>query len=59
MIKDISISYKHGYQSVIRTVEVGDDISYRLAEVFESIIRDSEANDAIIVECLKNAFSLE
>lgn len=59
MIKDISISYKHGYQSVIRTVEVGDDISYRLAEVFESIIRDSEANDAIIVECLKSAFSLE
>lgn len=45
--------------SQLGTIELFRTAYNRLAEVFESIIRDSEANDAIIVECFKNALSLE
>lgn len=61
MIKDLTISYV--CDSIKTTLTIDDDhpenIPYNLADIFEKVIRDSNANPQIVIDNLKNAFEYE
>lgn len=61
MIQDLTISYV--CNSIETTLTINDDcydnMPYNLADMFEKVIRESDANPQIIIEKLKNAFEYE
>ena len=61
MIKDLTISYVGN--GIETTLTINDDcydnMPYNLADMFEKVIRESDANPQIIIEKLKNAFEYE
>lgn len=61
MIEDLTISYVEG--GIETTMTVKDDyygnIHYVLAEMFEKVIRASDANPQIVIEKMKNAFEYD
>ena len=61
MFKDLKIQFKQ--DGIVTTLEVDDDytdnIPYNLAQLFESVIRASNANPQMVIEDLKNAFEYE
>lgn len=58
MIKDLTISYViNGIQTtLIIKDDCSDNIPYNIANMFEKVIRDTNANPQIVIENLKNAF---
>ena len=61
MIKDLTISYViNGIQTtLIIKDDCSDNIPYNVANMFEKVIRDTNANPQIVIENLKNAFEYE
>ena len=61
MIKDLTISYVcDGIQTtLIIKDDCSDNIPYNIANMFEKVIRDTNANPQIVIENLKNAFEYE
>ena len=61
MIKDLTISYViNGIQTtLIIKDDCSDNIPYNIANMFEKVIRDTNANPQIVIENLKNAFEYE
>ena len=61
MIHDLTISYVCNNIETTLTIkdEHYDNIPYNLADMFEKVIRESDANPQIIIENLKNAFEYE
>ena len=61
MIKDLTISYV--CNGIETTLTINDDcydnMPYNLADMFEKVIRESDANPQAIIEKLKNAFEYE
>lgn len=61
MIKDFTISYV--CNGIETTLTIKDDhydnIPYNLADMFEKVIRESDANPQIVIEKMKNAFEYE
>ena len=61
MIQDLTISYVEG--GIETTMTVKDDYysntHYMLAEMFEKVIRASDANPRIVIEKMKNAFQYD
>ena len=61
MIQDLTISYV--CNSIETTLTIKDDhydnLPYTLADMFEKVIRESDANSQIVIENLKNAFEYE
>ena len=61
MIQDLTISYVEG--GIETTMTVNDDYysntHYMLAEIFEKVIRASDANPKIVIEKMKNEFQYE
>ena len=61
MIKDLTISY--ACNSIETTLTIKDDhydnIPYNLADMFEKVIRESDANPQIVIDNLKSAFEYE
>lgn len=58
MIQDLTISYVE--DGIETTITVKDDcydnMPYNIADMFEKVIRESNANPQIIIEKLENAF---
>lgn len=61
MIEDLTISYVSNGIETTLTIrdEHYNNIPYDLANIFEKIIRESDANPQIIIDGLKNAFENE
>lgn len=61
MIQDLTISYVSNGIKTILTVEDEhyNNIPYNLADIFEKVIRESEANPQIVIENLKSAFEYD
>lgn len=61
MIQDLTISYVSNGIKTILTVEDEhyDNIPYNLADIFEKVIRESDANPKIVIENLKSAFEYD
>lgn len=61
MIQDLKISYvSNGIETtLIIKDDHYDNIPYNLADMFEKVIRESNANPQIIIDNLKNAFEYE
>ena len=61
MIQDLTISYVCNSIKTTLTIKDSyyDNMPYYLAEIFEKIIRESDANPQIIIEGLKSAFEYE
>ena len=61
MVKDLTISYV--CDGIKTTLTINDDhvenIPYNIADIFEKVIRDTNANPQIVIENLKNAFEYE
>ena len=61
MIEDLTISYV--CEGIETTLTIKDDyygnVHYMLAEIFEKVIRASDANPKIVIEKMKNAFEYE
>lgn len=61
MISDLKISYRQN--GVITTMELIDTIEgnlpYNLANMFEKVIRESDANPQMVLDDLKNAFEYD
>ena len=61
MIKDLTISY--ACNGIETTLTIKDDcydnMPYNLADMFEKVIRESDANLQIIIEKLKYSFEYE
>lgn len=61
MIQDLTISYV--CNGIETTLTIKDDrydnMPYNLADMFEKVIRESDANTHIAIENLKNAFEYE
>ena len=61
MIKDLTISFV--CEGIETTLTIKDDhydnLPYNLADMFEKVIRESDANPQIVVENSKNAFEYE
>ena len=61
MIKDLTISYI--CNGVKTTLTIDDDhydnMPYNLADIFEKVIRESDANSQIVIENLKSAFEYD
>ena len=58
MIKDLTISYVCNGVKTTLTIEDDhyDNMPYNLADIFEKVIRESDANPQIVIENLKVAF---
>ena len=58
MIENLTISYVcNGIQTALTIIdEHYNNIPYNLANMFEKVIRESDANPQIIIENLKSAF---
>ena len=61
MIQDLTISYVCNGIKTTLTVEDDhyDNIPYNLADMFEKVIRESDANSQIVIDNLKNAFEYD
>ena len=61
MIQDLTISYVSKGIKTIQTIEDEhyDNIPYNLADIFEKVIRESDANSQIVIDNLKNAFEYD
>ena len=61
MISDLTISYV--CNGIEITLTIKDDhynnMPYKLADMFEKVIRESDANPQIVIDNLKNAFEYE
>ena len=61
MIQDLTISYFcNGIETTLTIKDdCYDNMPYNLADMFEKVIRESDANPQIIIENLKNKFEYE
>ena len=61
MIQDLTISYVCNGIETILTINDNcyDNMPYNLADMFEKVIRESDANPQIIIEKLKNTFEYD
>ena len=61
MIQDLKISYVEGGIETTMTVKKDyyGNTHYMLAEIFEKVIRSSDANPKIVIEKLKNLFEYD
>ena len=61
MIKDLTISYDCNGIETTLTIrdDCYDNMPYNLADMFEKVIRESDANPQIVIERLKNAFEYD
>ena len=61
MIQDLIISYiSNGIETTLTIKdEHYDNMPYKLADMFEKVIRESDANPQIVIDNLKNAFEYE
>ena len=61
MIQDLKISYVcNGIETTLTIKDnCSDNMPYNLADMFEKVIRESNANPQTIVENLKNAFEYD
>ena len=61
MIENLTISYVEGGIETTLTIkdEYYENLPYILADMFEKIIRESDANPQIVIEKLKNAFQYD
>lgn len=61
MIENLTISYVcNGIENTLTIKdEHYDNLPYKLADMFEKVIRESDANPQIVIENLKNAFEYE
>ena len=61
MIQDFAISYiSNGIRTTLTIEdEYYDNMPFKLADMFEKVIRESDANPQIVIENLKNAFEYE
>ena len=61
MIQDLTISYV--CNGIETTLTIKDDnynnMPYNLADIFEKVIRESDANPQIVIEMLKNTLGDE
>ena len=58
MIQDLTISYvRNGVKTTLTIKDnYADNIPYNLADMFEKVIRESDANPQTVIENLKSAF---
>ena len=61
MIQDLTISYMcNGIETTLTIKDdYSDNLPYNLANMFEKVIRESNANHQIVTEELKNAFEYD
>ena len=61
MISDLKISYiSNGIKTNLMIEdEHYDNLPYKLADMFEKVIRESDANPQKVIENLKNAFEYD
>ena len=61
MIQDLTISYMcNGIETTLTIKDdYSDNLPYNLANIFEKVIRESDANSQIVIEELKNAFEYD
>ena len=61
MIKDLTISYVCNGIKTTLTIEDDhyDNMPYNLADMFEKVIRESDANPQIVIEKLRNVFQYD
>ena len=61
MIEDLTISYVcNGIETTLAIKdEYYDNMPYNLADIFEKVIRESDANAQIVIENLKGVFEYE
>lgn len=61
MIKDLTITYVCNGVKTTLTIEDDhyDNMPYNLADMFEKVIRESDANPQIVLENMKSAFEYE
>ena len=61
MIRDLTISYFcNGIETTLTIKDdCYDNMPYNLADMFEKVIRESNANPQIVIEELKNKFEHE
>ena len=61
MIQDLTISYVcNGIETTLTIKDdYSDNIPYNLADMFEKVIRESNANPQTVIENLKNAFEYD
>ena len=61
MIQDLKISYVCNSIETTLTIKdnYSDDIPYNLADMFEKVIRESNANPQTVIENLKSAFEYD
>lgn len=61
MIQDLTISYVCNGIKTTLTIEDDhyDNIPYSLADIFEKVIRESDANSQIVIDNLKSAFEYD
>lgn len=54
MIRDLSILYTVDHVSVTLSTDIdGENTPYNLAEIFARVVRDSNANEEMVIEQLK------
>ena len=61
MIQDLKISYAiNGIETTLTIKDnYADNIPYNLADMFEKVIRESNANPQTVIENLKSAFEYD
>jgi len=61
MTDNLTISYVNNGIETTLTIkdDCVDNIPYNIANMFEKVIRDTNANPQIVIENLKNAFEYE
>lgn len=61
MIQDLTISYVcNGIETTLTIKdEHYDNMPYNLADMFEKVIRESDANAQVVIENLKSAFEYD
>ena len=61
MIQDLTITYVcNGIETTLTIKDdCYDNMPYNLADMFEKVIRDSDANPQIVIEMLKSAFEYD
>ena len=61
MIQDLTITYVcNGIETTLTIKdEHYDNMPYNLADIFEKVIRESDANAQVVIDVLKSAFEYE
>ena len=61
MVQDLKISYVcNGIETTLTLKDdCYDNVPYNLADIFEKVIRESNANPQIVIEELKSKFEYE